>query len=135
MLKSKAKVHTTDTLIGQGTEMEGLIKCEASMRIEGKFKGEIETLGDVTIGESGTATSNIVARDVIIAGKVFGDVTTKGKLTITRTGHLNGNYFGHTLIIMEGADFNGESKMTKAETHTIHSEPEQANRKQKKQAG
>jgi len=109
--KKKIDPNTTDTLIGEGSVFEGRIKSEASLRIEGQITGDIDCLGDVTIGESGQARSNISARHVTIAGAVHGNVTTKGVLTITSTGRLFGNASSQSLIIEEGGIFEGLSRM------------------------
>ncbi|MHA0856496.1 bactofilin family protein [Paenibacillus sp. CMAA1364] len=115
MVRSKRKEKeslATDTLIGQGSEMTGKLKCEANLRIEGKFNGEIESTQDVTVGESAEARSNIYAREVIIAGKVYGDISATGKLTITPTGQMFGDVSSSSLIIMEGGALSGKSTMS-----------------------
>lgn len=109
--KIKINPNTTDTLVGEGSYFEGRIKSEASLRVEGHIHGDIECVGDVTIGEHGVARSNIAARNVTIAGIVQGNVTTKGSLTITGTGQLHGNTSSPSLIIAEGGVFQGQSKM------------------------
>ena len=107
----KINPNTTDTVIGEGTNFEGRIKSEASLRIEGHLTGDIECIGDVIIGEHGMVKSNINARNVTIAGVVSGNVTTKGTLNITATGQLFGNTISHSLVISEGGIFQGQSKM------------------------
>ncbi|MBB6671679.1 bactofilin family protein [Cohnella nanjingensis] len=116
--KKKPSPSTTDTLIGAGTEMEGALKSQAGIRIEGVFKGEIDTRGDVVVGASGVARSNVAARDVTIAGKVYGDVVTKGRLTILSGGQLNGNLTAGVLVIHEGGQLNGVSHMERSEAKT-----------------
>jgi cytoskeletal protein CcmA (bactofilin family) len=112
MFKAKRiDVSATDTLIGEGSIFEGKIKSEASLRVEGQMVGDIECGGDVTIGEGGKATSNITARNVVIAGVVHGNVATSGTLTLTNTGKLFGNTAAHSLTIVEGAVFQGTSQM------------------------
>jgi|HigsolmetaAR203D_1030402.scaffolds.fasta_scaffold00393_5 cytoskeletal protein CcmA (bactofilin family) len=113
MFKRK-KIHpdSTDTLIGEGTVLEGNLKSEASIRIEGKIVGDIECKGDVTIGQKGVAHSNIQARSVIIAGSVRGNVTAQQSLSIHSTGKLQGNISTQKLVISEGGVFMGNSKMT-----------------------
>jgi len=106
MFKEK-KPAATDTLIGQGTITEGKMICEANLRIEGEYRGEIECRGDVIIGESGMARATIIAQDMTIAGKVYGDVTTKGRLIITSSGHLSGHISAHSLVIQEGGTISG----------------------------
>lgn len=112
--KKKLNPNTTDTLIGEGSVFEGRINSEASLRVEGQITGDIDCLGDVTVGEGGIARSNITARHVTIAGEVHGNVTTNGVLTITATGKLYGNVNVQSLIIAEGGVFEGQSRMNAA---------------------
>ncbi|HEY2493135.1 MAG TPA: polymer-forming cytoskeletal protein [Paenibacillus sp.] len=113
--KSRNELTATDTLIGLGSELTGTINCEANLRIEGNFNGEIASQGHVTVGEYAVARSNINAREVIIAGKVYGDIATSGKLTITATGEMFGDVTASALIIMEGGALSGTSTMNQPE--------------------
>ncbi|TFE27265.1 bactofilin family protein [Cohnella luojiensis] len=117
MFKDNKKLASgvTDTLIGAGTEMNGYLKSMAGVRIEGAYQGDIESNGDIVIGEGGIAKSNITARDVTIAGKVYGDVHTRGKLLITPTGQLHGNSHASILLVQEGGILNGSSQMERGE--------------------
>ncbi|WP_341281410.1 polymer-forming cytoskeletal protein [Paenibacillus sp. FSL H8-0537] len=115
IFKENKRISPTDTLIGQGTHVEGKLICEAGLRIEGEYRGDIECAGDVIIGESGIARSNITAKDLTVAGKLFGDITTKGRLTITATGQITGNINAHSLIIQDGGSFNGSSHMERGQ--------------------
>jgi len=114
MFKSKINVAKTDTLLGENTIIEGTIRSQASMRIEGRVVGEVRCDGDLTVGEKANVESHITARNVIIAGKVKGDVTASGKLAITSTGQLIGNVSAASLTIEEGAVFSGTSMMSTA---------------------
>jgi cytoskeletal protein CcmA (bactofilin family) len=103
--------NMTDTVIGEGTIIEGNITSAASLRIEGHVTGDIHCTGDVTIGEKGLATSDINARNIINAGTIRGSVTSAGKLTITATGKVQGSIAVAALIIADGGVFQGTSKM------------------------
>ncbi|MNM74345.1 Polymer-forming cytoskeletal [compost metagenome] len=112
MFKDNKKApRPTDTLIGQGSLVEGRLECKSNLRVEGQIHGEIECQGQVIIGETGEAMSNIKGAEVIVAGKVVGDVSTTGKLTITASGQVDGNVEVAKLIIVEGGLLNGSSKM------------------------
>jgi cytoskeletal protein CcmA (bactofilin family) len=132
--KSKINPNTTDTLIGEGSVFEGRIRSEASLRVEGIINGDIECVGDVTIGEHGHAKSNIIARNVTIAGMVQGNVSTRGLLTITATGQLFGNTLSHTLLIAEGGVFQGQSKMQQESKNNIASDKIDKDKEQPGQA-
>ncbi|MCH1638720.1 polymer-forming cytoskeletal protein [Paenibacillus timonensis] len=112
MFKDNKKApRLTDTLIGQGSLIEGKLECKSNLRLEGQIHGEIDCQGQVIIGETGEAMSNIKGAEVIVAGKVVGDVSTAGKLTITASGQVDGNVDVAKLIIVEGGLLNGSSKM------------------------
>lgn len=100
-----------DTVIGEGSVFEGKIRSQAGVRIEGTIHGDVESAGDVVIGEKGIVKSNITARNIIIAGSVHGNVTAKESLTILSSGQLNGNSSASRLLVNEGAVFNGGSRM------------------------
>ena len=116
--KDKLNPDTTDTLIGEGTTFEGNIKSEASIRIEGHLIGQIETMGDVIIGESASVRSNVIARNLVLAGQLTGDIEVKGLLTISTTGILLGNVTAQSFIIEAGGVFNGNSEMAVKQADT-----------------
>ncbi|TMV49690.1 polymer-forming cytoskeletal protein [Paenibacillus mesophilus] len=134
MFKKKSKTmnpNTTDTLIGEGTFFEGRIKSEAGIRIEGHITGNVESAGDVTVGENGEVKSNITARNVVIAGAVHGNITTKGSVRILSTGKLYGNTTTQSLVIEEGGLFQGNSRVdTAAATVPSAEAPQQQQQQQ-----
>ncbi|MEX2459865.1 MAG: polymer-forming cytoskeletal protein [Paenibacillaceae bacterium] len=115
--KKRMNPNITDTLVGEGSQFEGRIKSEASLRIEGMVTGDMECTGDVTVGEHGVVKSNITARNIVIAGSVHGNIMTKGTLKITSTGKLHGNTTAASLMIDEGGIFQGTSKMEVKAAH------------------
>lgn len=123
MFKENKKTTATDTLIGQGTLIEGTLASEASIRIEGEYRGDIECKADIIIGECGVARSNISAKDVVVAGKVIGDVTAGGRLTITSSGSVQGSIQAYALLIQDGGIFSGTCRM---EPEKERSTPNQA---------
>ena len=109
--KQSVDREQTDTLIGKETVLEGKVESEASLRIEGKVKGNVHCEGDCTVGEQGEIEADIHAHSVIIAGKVKGNVYAKEKLHVLSSGKLEGNISAARLIMEEGALFNGQSDM------------------------
>ncbi len=113
MLKRKKRKpeEKTNSIIGPGTEFKGILKDKESIRIDGRFEGEIETEGSVIIGEDAVVQANIKANVVSIAGKVTGDINCEGRVEIFSTGSLEGRVKASDLTIAEGAFFNGECRM------------------------
>ncbi|HHT48116.1 MAG TPA: polymer-forming cytoskeletal protein [Firmicutes bacterium] len=96
-----------DTLIGKDSAFTGNIESTGTIRIDGKFEGEIITKGDLVIGESGQVQGKIKAENITIAGKVQGEVEASGKLELVPTGNLQGEAKMTLLVVEEGAVFQG----------------------------
>lgn len=106
------------SLIGAESVFEGIWSSEADIRIEGEFKGVLQTAGEVTVGEKGKVRSTeLRARDVVVAGHLEGRVQADGMVRITSTGSLIGTVRAASLIIEQGAIFQGRSEM--CESHTL----------------
>lgn len=133
MFKDTKKLIGTDTLIGQGTVVEGSILTEANLRIEGEFHGEVTSKGDIIIGEFGVAQADINCVTLTIAGQVHGNITVSGRLIITPSGQLCGNAVVQSIIVQEGGSFNGECKMSTATKSELSSLIKSQDEKQEKQ--
>ncbi|WP_435922206.1 bactofilin family protein [Paenibacillus sp. DYY-L-2] len=129
--ENKMPSGTTDTLIGKGSSAEGKLECNANIRIEGKFEGEIDCFGQVVVGETGEARSNIKGADIVVAGKVIGDIVSQGRLTITGSGQVEGNVNVAKLVIVEGGLLNGSSQMeiTVPALHPVKEAKEKSSKK------
>jgi cytoskeletal protein CcmA (bactofilin family) len=110
MFKREEKLKT-NSVIGKETELKGNLKDRESIRIDGKFEGEIEVGGNLIVGEDAVIKANIRAKSVSIGGKVVGDVTCEGKVELFSSGSLEGKVKASDLTIAEGAFFNGECRM------------------------
>lgn len=113
MFGKKNVIHPNqlDTLVGEGTKIDGNIISKASLRIEGHVNGDIKTTGDLTIGASAVLHSNINARQVINAGMIHGSITCQESLKITASGQVFGTIQTKALEVADGGVFQGTSKM------------------------
>jgi cytoskeletal protein CcmA (bactofilin family) len=100
--------------IDQGSEFEGKLSFKDTVRIDGRFRGEISSENTLIVGESGDIEAKIRSRTVAISGNVLGDVTATLKVVVHKTGRIEGNIETESLVIEEGAVINGVIKMGKA---------------------
>lgn len=105
--------NTTDKLnqIVEGTNIEGDIRSESNIRVDGKVKGTIETKGRVVIGPSGMVEGEVTCQNGDIEGTLEGKVTSKELLSLKSTSRLNGDIFTEKLAIEPGAQFTGNCSM------------------------
>lgn len=100
-----------NTVIGKETCFKGSIKAKGLIRIDGEMEGDIETCGDVVVGESGKVKLELKARHVAIAGKFEGNLDAEGKLEIKHSGMVIGTVKTTGLLIDDGAVFSGSIEM------------------------
>ena len=100
------------TILGKGSTFEGKLTFEGTVRIDGRFAGEIQTNGTLIVGESAQVEANIQAAKVIIEGEVRGDVSAGESLAIQSPAKVRGNLSTPSLNIESGAFFEGQCKMT-----------------------
>src|SRR5690554_1168117 len=111
MEEAKGKV---ETILGNGTTVEGDLYTKGPLRVEGRVKGKIKAEGDLLVGESGNLETEIEARNVLIAGTVRGNIKALNKIEILPSGKLYGDIKTKTIKIEEGAVFVGSSEPLEA---------------------
>ncbi|MDB5082729.1 MAG: hypothetical protein JWP00_4653 [Chloroflexi bacterium] len=100
-----------ETSIGSSVSMQGVLKAEGNIRIDGLFEGKIETAGNVIVGRTGQVAADIVARNVLVAGKVKGNILAHDRLEIIASGKVLGDIESITLYIEEGGRHHGQTRM------------------------
>ncbi len=110
-------------LIEHGVEMNGRLVVPQSLRIEGEFRGEIESANTVFVSETGAVEAPIRARSVEIRGAVVGDISASREIVIHATGRLHGDVETPSLVVMRGATFNGRTRMYRPERSLQTSAP------------
>jgi cytoskeletal protein CcmA (bactofilin family) len=100
-----------NTTFGKETEFEGELEFDSSLRILGKFKGNINTSGFLIIGDGSVVEADIKADSLIIGGTVRGNVEVKNKLEILSTGKIFGDVKTSKLKIADGVVFEGKCHM------------------------
>jgi cytoskeletal protein CcmA (bactofilin family) len=117
-------------LLGEKTFFEGKLSFHGTLRIDGRFKGEISSDGTLVIGERGTVEGNINSKTVVINGEVRGDINACAGIEILDKGRVYGNIMTQSLVIHEGVIFEGSCRMNKiTEAHVIELPEQTADKK------
>ncbi|MDR0723662.1 MAG: polymer-forming cytoskeletal protein [Endomicrobium sp.] len=96
-----------NSIVGEGTKLNGELDLNGLLRIDGDFTGKIKTNGKVLIGKNGRAKCTITASTVVVGGAIKGDIYSSEKVVILSSGIMIGNVFSPRLIIEEGVIFDG----------------------------
>jgi len=99
------------TLLGRGSEFEGKLSFEGTVRIDGKLSGEIFTDDVLIIGEGAEVNAEINVGAIIIEGTVHGNIHAKRSVEIHTPGRVRGNISTPSLYVEKGVVFDGQCQM------------------------
>ena len=108
---SSGGVGALTAFIDQGSEFSGKLSFRDTVRIDGRFEGEISSDNTLIVGETGDIHATIRSETVIVSGSVNGDIVARRQITLHRTAKVKGNLQTASLIVEEGAQFNGQIAM------------------------
>ncbi|MFZ0887414.1 MAG: polymer-forming cytoskeletal protein [Candidatus Binataceae bacterium] len=97
--------------LDKGSKVAGKLSFDGPARIDGQVEGEVNAKDTIVIGESAVLTAQIKASSVIVAGKVSGDIIATQRIEIRPSAKVLGNLTSPTLVIHEGALFEGHCAM------------------------
>ena len=107
-----------ESTIGAHTTVDGSFKSENSIRVRGTVQGEIESRRAIVVDSEANVTAKVTAETVTVAGQVNGQIICSGRLEIQPSGRVVGEIDAGTLIMQEGAFFEGHLKMGGRSTST-----------------
>jgi cytoskeletal protein CcmA (bactofilin family) len=100
------------TTLGRETSFSGTLRFKDSLRIQGKFEGEIDSLGKLFIdGDAVVNARRIRASSVIVGGVVHGDIEAADRLEMLPSAKVYGNVRTSKLRIADGVVFEGKCEM------------------------
>jgi cytoskeletal protein CcmA (bactofilin family) len=102
------------TLLGRGAAFEGKLTFEGTVRLDGRFKGEVFSEDVLVIGDGAQVEATIDVGEVIIQGTVVGNITAKRSIEIHAPGRVKGDLHTPALQIDKGVIFEGRSFMEQA---------------------
>ena len=100
-----------NALLGRGSEFEGKLSFEGTVRIDGKFNGSIVTKDVLVVGEGAVVTAEIDCGTVIVHGEVVGNLKAKNAVELHQPARMKGNIETPSLMIEKGVAFEGQCKM------------------------
>ena len=106
--ESEPEVNTLSSRLSSDVQIDGTIKFDGTMIIEGNVNGEISTdNGELVVGQSGIVNAAITTKSVVIDGKVDGTIIASDKVVLKQKAHLIGDLQAKSLVIEEGVVFVG----------------------------
>ena len=102
------------TFLGKDTEFEGKLRFEGTIRMDGRFKGEIWADGNLIVGEDGMVEADMHVTYIVIRGEVHGNIMADQRVDIRAPGKVFGNIQAPAIVMDEGVIFEGTTRMYQA---------------------
>jgi cytoskeletal protein CcmA (bactofilin family) len=122
-VREKAK---SESLIAPDIAIEGKIEGAGHVRIAGRFKGDVNVDGDLTIESRATVTGSVRAEKVVVSGELIGNIDSATHVELAQGGALTGDLKAGALIVAAGsrmrghADFGWDDVATKKNNGAEH---------------
>ncbi|MBU0517151.1 MAG: polymer-forming cytoskeletal protein [Proteobacteria bacterium] len=118
---SRGKVNASDIIafLGPETDFNGKLFFEGSVRLDGKFKGEIMSPGVLIVGESAEIEADINVGTAVISGQVMGQIVAQDQVVLHYPGRLLGDIKAPSVVVDEGVLFDGRCQMLEGDQSLI----------------
>lgn len=93
------------------SSFDGTFNLTRDLRVEGQVKGTIACQGTLFVAQGASVNATVDAENITVAGDLDGEIVCRGKLQILSTGKVHGKLTTASLVINEGAVYEGELVM------------------------
>jgi cytoskeletal protein CcmA (bactofilin family) len=100
-----------NALLGKGSQFEGKLIFEGTVRIDGKFSGEILSTDTLIIGEGAEVKANLTVGALVCLGDYAGDAKATKSIELKAPAKVRGNLSTASVVIERGVFFDGTCKM------------------------
>ena len=98
-----------ESLIASDLTIEGKIEGTGHVRIAGRFKGDVNVQGDLTIEAGAKLAGGVRAKRVIIAGELEGNIDGAARVELLEGGVLIGDVKAGSLTVAAGSRMRGQA--------------------------
>jgi cytoskeletal protein CcmA (bactofilin family) len=102
-VESQAK----ESLIASDLTIEGKIEGSGHVRIAGRFKGDVNVQGDLTIEPGAKLAGGVRANKVTVSGELEGNIDSASQVELTNSGAIHGDLKADTLTVASGSRIRG----------------------------
>lgn len=106
-------------VIGAGSVFHGRLAVSGALHIEGKFQGDIVTEGDVVVGPTGQAKTDINTGKVVVAGTFIGNIQASEEVYVTKSGKVLGSITTPKLTLEPGVVTSGNVTITSEQPDAV----------------
>jgi cytoskeletal protein CcmA (bactofilin family) len=112
-MKTTAKQGDLNGFLDRGSHLRGELQFDSHFRVHGKFTGEVASDGELIVGEGGEVEGDVRVGQIVISGQVRGTIQAAKRVQITSTGKVFADVETPSLLVEDGAFFEGRCAMSR----------------------
>lgn len=99
------------SVIDQYSNFDGTYNSARDLRVEGQVTGTIVCKGTLHVAQGATVKASVEAEAISVAGELEGEINCRGRMELLQTGRVKGEISTQSLVIHEGAVYDGDLEM------------------------
>src|SRR5688572_28210445 len=97
-----------ESVIASDLTIEGKIEGTGHVRIAGRFKGDVNVDGNLTIESGAHLTGQVRAKTITVGGELHGNIEGAARVELLETGVLSGDVKAGSLTVSAGSRMRGQ---------------------------
>ena len=113
---TRKDANMKESVIASGLTFEGKIDGSGHVRISGRFKGDVQVDGSLTVESGAHLAGSVRAGSVVVAGEIEGNIEGAQRVELHQSGIVNGDISAGSLTVADGARMRGRAEFGWSET-------------------
>jgi len=105
--------------LGEGTSFIGTLQFEGTVRLDGRFEGDVSGSDLLIIGQAAAVRADIQVGSLVVGGRVEGNIVARKRVELLATAQVTGTVKTPALAVIDGAVLNGTCEMRREEAKVV----------------
>ncbi len=102
------RVEVKESHLASDLTIEGKISGTGHVRIAGRFKGDVQVDGNVTLDSGAKLEGHVKASVVVVSGELIGNIENAKRVELLENGVINGDVKAGSLTVAAGSRMRGQ---------------------------
>ena len=107
-VKEAQRLDMKESVLASDLTIEGKIIGSGHVRIAGRFKGDVQVEGNVTLDTGAHLEGQVKAQVVVVGGELIGNIENAKRVELLEGGVINGDVKAGSLTVAAGSRMRGQ---------------------------
>jgi cytoskeletal protein CcmA (bactofilin family) len=107
-VKETSRGEMKESVIASDLTIEGKIVGSGHVRIAGRFKGDVQVDGNVTLDSGAHLEGQVKAQVVVVGGELLGNIDNAKRVELLEGGVISGDVKAGSLTVAAGSRMRGQ---------------------------